>query len=159
MPALAEKTARRSFHPSAERLASPHSKRGSSLGFSSGDTASLIQRIEEGFTFKSLEALESASGLPLSELASVIGIPDRTLARRKTLGRLSPEESERLLRIANLFEKSVELFEGDRKAAVRWLTASKKALDQQTPLAYARTEIGAREVEELIGRLEHGVFS
>jgi putative toxin-antitoxin system antitoxin component (TIGR02293 family) len=158
MPAFVEKTVRRAFPPSTEKAAG-HSRRGSSLGFSSGETASLIQRIEEGFSFKSLEAFEAASGLPLSQLASVIGIPERTLARRKALGRLSPEESERLLRIATLFEKSVELFEGDRKAAVTWLSSPKKALDQQPPLGYARTEIGAREVEELMGRLEHGVFS
>jgi putative toxin-antitoxin system antitoxin component (TIGR02293 family) len=87
------------------------------------------------------------------------GIPERTLARRKTAGKLAPDESERLLRIANLFEKCVELFEGDVTAAVNWLTSPKKALNQERPLMYARTEFGAREVEDLIGRLEHGVFS
>ena len=51
------------------------------------------------------------------------------------------------------------LFEGDNAAALRWLTAPRKALEGKTPLAYARTELGAREVEDLIGRLEHGVIS
>lgn len=97
--------------------------------------------------------------MPVTTLASVIGIPGRTLARRKASGKLAPEESERLLRISNLFEKCVELFEGDVTAAVNWLTSPKKALDNHPPLLYARTELGAREVEELIGRLEHGVFS
>ena len=54
-------------------------------------------------------------------LASIIGIPERTLARRKAVGKLEPDESERLLRVSNLFEKSVELFEGDVTAAVNWL--------------------------------------
>jgi putative toxin-antitoxin system antitoxin component (TIGR02293 family) len=133
--------------------------RDSSLGFAYGDTPALIQRIQEGFAFSSLESLESATGLAQGLLAQSIGIPERTLARRKSVGRLAPEESERLLRIANLFEKSTELFEGNSRAAVSWLTTPKKELGQQTPLAYARTEIGAREVENLIGRLEHGVFS
>jgi putative toxin-antitoxin system antitoxin component (TIGR02293 family) len=89
----------------------------------------------------------------------VIGIPERTLARRRSAGKLEPDESERLLRVAILFEKSVDLFEGDVKAAVNWLTSSKKALAGQAPLLYARTELGAREVEDLIGRLDHGIFS
>lgn len=92
-------------------------------------------------------------------LATMIGIPERTLARRKTAGRLAPGESERLLRIANLFERCVELFDGDVAAAVNWLTTPNQALHQEAPLTAARTEFGAREVEDLIGRLEHGVFS
>ena len=80
-------------------------------------------------------------------------------SRRKSKGKFTPEESERLLRLGTVFEQAVELFEGDRAAALRWLTAPRKALEGKTPLAYARTELGAREVEDLIGRLEHGVVS
>jgi uncharacterized protein (DUF2384 family) len=53
----------------------------------------------------------------------------------------------------------VELFEGDVKAAVNWLVSTKTALNRQTPLLYARMELGAREVEDLIGRLNDGTFS
>ena len=67
--------------------------------------------------------------------------------------------SKRLLRLSSLFEKCVDLYEGDVAAAVNWLTSPKKALNRQTPLLYARTELGAREVEDLIGRLDHGIFS
>jgi putative toxin-antitoxin system antitoxin component (TIGR02293 family) len=115
--------------------------------------------LERGFSFKTLHVLESRSGLALSRLASVIGIPERTLARRKASGRLTSEESERLLRISAVFEDAVDLFEGDVAAAVNWLTTPRKALGDRPPLAYARTEPGAREVENLIGRLEHGIFS
>ncbi|HZL70158.1 MAG TPA: antitoxin Xre/MbcA/ParS toxin-binding domain-containing protein [Candidatus Limnocylindrales bacterium] len=133
--------------------------RGASLGLGASNTAELIQQIERGFSFATLRTLEVNSGLALSLLASILGIPERILARRKTAGKLAPDESERLLRVSNLFEKCVELFEGDVTAAVNWLTTPKKALNQERPLMYARTEFGAREVEDLIGRLEHGVFS
>ena len=133
--------------------------RGSSLGLKARKTAEIVQQIARGFPFMTLQTLEFNSGLALSLLASIIGVPERTLARRKTAGKLAPDESERLLRIANLFEKCVELFEGDVAAAVSWLTTPKKALNQEPPLMYARTEFGAREVEDLIGRLEHGVFT
>jgi putative toxin-antitoxin system antitoxin component (TIGR02293 family) len=134
-------------------------RRGASLGLAAGNTPALIQQLEHGFPFDSLRRLESNSGLDLAVLASIIGLPERTLARRRTSGRLEPEESERLLRISTIFEQSVELFEGDVRAAVNWLTSPQRAFSGQTPLLYSRTEVGAREVENLIGRLEHGVFS
>ena len=132
---------------------------GVSLGLSASNASELIQQVERGFSFKTLHTLESRSGLPSAALAGMVGIPERTLARRKSSGKFTPEESERLLRLGTVFEIAVELFEGDNAAALRWLTAPRKALEGKTPLAYARTELGAREVENLIGRLEHGVFS
>jgi putative toxin-antitoxin system antitoxin component (TIGR02293 family) len=134
-------------------------ERGASLGLSASNSAELIQQVERGFSFKTLHTLESRSGLPGAALAGLVGIPERTLARRKSKGKFTPEESERLLRLGTVFEQAVELFEGDRAAALRWLTAPRRALEGKTPLAYARTELGAREVEDLIGRLEHGVVS
>jgi len=100
-----------------------------------------------------------ASGLAIGRIADLVGIPPRTLMRRKAAGRLRSDESERLLRVARVFEQAVELFEGDTDAARRWLITARKELDEHAPLEYARTEIGAREVEDLMGRLEHGVFS
>ena len=132
---------------------------GTSLGLSAANASELIQHVERGFAYKTLHTLESRSGLPGAALAGLVGIPERTLARRRSKGKFTPEESERLLRLGTVFEQAVELFEGDNAAALRWLTAPRKALEGKTPLAYARTEIGAREVENLIGRLEHGVFA
>ena len=132
---------------------------GESLGLSMNSVPDLIREVMRGFSYRSLITFESNSGLSLQTLADIIGIPERTLARRKASGRLAPEESERLLRLSSIFEKAVELFEGDVSGAVNWLTTPKRALEGQTPLQYARTEVGAREVENLIGRLEHGVFS
>jgi putative toxin-antitoxin system antitoxin component (TIGR02293 family) len=132
---------------------------GGSLGVTAASSTELIRQVERGFSFKTLQALESRSGIVVARIASIIGIPERTLARRKASGRLSPDESERLLRISAVFEDAVDLFEGDVAAAVNWLTAPRRALGNQPPLNYSRTELGAREVENLIGRLEHGVFA
>jgi len=143
----------------ATRRVARFHRRGRSLGLSARDTFDLIRQTERGFSFTTLLTLEANSGVSLALLASMIGIPERTLARRKTSGKLEPDESERLLRVSTLFEKCVDLFEGDVTAAVNWLTSPKKALNRQPPLLYARTELGAREVEDLIGRIDHGVFS
>jgi putative toxin-antitoxin system antitoxin component (TIGR02293 family) len=133
--------------------------RGASIGLTATETAHLVRQIEAGLPFKALESLAALSGLPVTWIASTIGIPERTLARRKAAGKFAADESERLLRISAMFEKAVELFEGDVAGAVTWLTTPKRALAYQTPLVYSRTELGGREVENLIGRLEHGVFS
>ncbi len=146
------------FGPPTQKTAR-FKRTGESLGLSIDTVPDLIREVMRGFSYRALIALETNSGVSLRALAETIGIPERTLARRRAAGRLAPEESERLLRLSSIFEKTVELFEGDVSSAVHWLAAPKRALGNQTPLQFARTEVGAREVENLIGRLEHGVFS
>jgi putative toxin-antitoxin system antitoxin component (TIGR02293 family) len=131
----------------------------SSLGFSASRTDEVIRELERGLSFRSLKSFAAASGLPLSRISEILGIPERTLARRRSAARLAPDESERLFRLSRLFDQALELFEGDRATAVKWLTTPRNALAEHTPLEYSRTEVGARAVEDLIGRLEHGVFS
>lgn len=75
-----------------------------------------------------------------------------------TEGRLQTDESERLFRIAALYDRAIEVL-GDPERARAWFKEPKKALGMKTPLQYADTEPGAREVENLLGRLEYGVFS
>ena len=88
---------------------------------------------------------------------TIVDIPRRTLTRRKREG-VFPDESDRLLRAARLFGRALEVFDGNREAAAEWLTTAPPALGG-VPIAFARTDLGTREVERLIGRLEHGVFS
>ena len=129
------------------------------LGLRAQSPSELIRQVERGFSYDLLRSLETRSGIAVAEIATLIGIPERTLARRRAAGRLTADESERLLRVSAIYEKALDLFEGDGRAALNWLNTPKRALNAQTPLAYSRTELGAREVENLIGRLEHGVFS
>jgi putative toxin-antitoxin system antitoxin component (TIGR02293 family) len=133
--------------------------RGGSLGLNADSTAGIIEKINAGFPVTLLEKFAQESDLPLEKVAEAVRIPSRTLTRRRAQGRLQPDESERLLRVSTLFEKAVALFEGDKDAALRWLEAPQPALAGMPPLEFAKTEVGAREVEDLIGRLEHGVFA
>ena len=139
----------------------PGHESGRELGLrvAAAGTHELIREIEQGLPIRVLEALALGMGMGLPELAGHLGIPSRTLARRKTAGRLSPDESERVVRVARLLEKALVLFGWDGAEARQWLRLPKQALAGQSPLDYARTEIGAREVENLLGRIEHGVFA
>ena|SRR6266478_4966003 len=132
---------------------------GASLGIRETRIDALIEEVRAGLPFKALESFSAESGIAVSEIAELIELPDRTLARRKVIGRLSSGESERLLRLSNVFQKAVGLFEGNVDAAVVWLKRPKKALGDKSPWTYLTTELGAREVEDLIGELEQGVFA
>ncbi|MDQ3363513.1 MAG: DUF2384 domain-containing protein [Actinomycetota bacterium] len=129
------------------------------IGLEPADNAALVAWVEEGLPYRALERLRSNIGLSREALADLVQIKPRTLDRRKEGGRLRPEESDRLLRAARVFGGTIALFEGDADAARAWLSSPQRALGGAVPLEMARTEVGAREVESLVGRLEHGVFS
>ncbi|KXK00759.1 MAG: hypothetical protein UZ17_ACD001002102 [Acidobacteria bacterium OLB17] len=92
-------------------------------------------------------------------LRAVVGIAPRTLARRKHEKRLSPEESDRLVSVSRVLALAVELFDGDVERGMQWLRSPSRALKGRSPLSLAATTVGLREVEALIGRLEHGVIA
>lgn len=129
------------------------------LGLEATNTVQLVREIERGFSFGTLERVMRETGLPLDQLAISIGISPRTLARRKKNSKLKAWESDRLVSISRLLAFTLELFEGDTEKAARWFVQPNRALGDISPLEMAATETGAREVENLIGRLEHGVFS
>jgi putative toxin-antitoxin system antitoxin component (TIGR02293 family) len=127
------------------------------LGVSATGPLSLATAVRSGFAYETVDRFARETELPLSAVRELIQIPGRTLVRRKTEGRLEPDESDRLLRASRIFGLAIDLFEGDREAALRWLSSGHRALGHMTPLALMQTDVGAREVESVIGRLEHGV--
>ena len=129
------------------------------VGLREDDPIAIFKAVQKGLSFSALETFQRRSGLSTSEVADAIVITGRTLARRKELGRLEPEESDRLLRVARVFAKALDLFEGDADPARAWLSAPQRALRGVAPLVLARTDLGAREVEALVDRLEHGVLT
>jgi putative toxin-antitoxin system antitoxin component (TIGR02293 family) len=123
------------------------------------DAAALTDDLQRGFAFIALEQLMRHTGLSQARLGDLANIPTTTMARRRRAGRFSPEESDRLLRIARVVADAIQLFEGDEAAARRWLDTPAAALTGRAPIDCVTTEHGARLVEDLIGRLEHGVFT
>ena len=129
------------------------------MGLRRFDLPALLRDVERGLPYRTLERFWQNIALPPEYVTAFISIPRRTLTRRKQSGRLQPDESDRLLRAVRLFGKALELFDGSRDAAVEWLIGPQTALGGATPVDLARTELGAREVERILDRLEHGVFS
>lgn len=118
----------------------------------------VIGAVQAGLPFAEVEALQAGLDLPLEKLAPKLGLSKATLHRRKHEGRLTPSESDRVMRYARLLGRAVEVLES-ADAARRWLSRPQYALGGAVPLDYAETEAGAREVENVLGRIEHGVYS
>ena len=97
-------------------------------------------------------------GLTRPEVSAVLRLPPRTMARRKREGRLDPDESDRLLPLARIAAEAARIL-GDEEAAVGWLRDPNVALGGEMPMALLRTDIGARQVEQILGRIEYGVYS
>lgn len=117
-----------------------------------------IGQIHAGLSFRAVQNLQKALDVPMEKLASVLGMSRATLHRRKIQGKIDKEESEKLVRYQRLLKKAEDVF-GDAKAAREWLTNKQAGLGNAAPLEFAKTEIGAREVENLLGRIEYGVYS
>lgn len=124
-------------------------------GFSPSE---LIEFIQEGLPVRELDVLQASLDVPMERLAPKLGISRATLHRRKAEGRLAREESDRVVRFARLMGKAIEVFETEQNAR-QWLTSPQVGLGGAMPLDYAETEVGAREVEDLLGRIEYGVYS
>jgi len=118
----------------------------------------LIRKIQKGLRFSELETLQTSIGMPFEQLAAKLCISRSTLQRRKAAGRLSPDESDKVLRFARLLEHATDVF-GDVDKARAWLKHPQYGLGGAIPLDYAETEIGAREVDNLLGRIDYGVYS
>jgi putative toxin-antitoxin system antitoxin component (TIGR02293 family) len=127
------------------------------LGLETDDPLKLVARVQRGLPYGSVERFLRNTALSIIDLAQIVQIPVRTLMRRKAQRRLQPDESDRLLRASRIFGRALELFEGDIAAARRWLSTPLRAFGGARPFAVAGTDVGAREVDNLIGRLEHGI--
>lgn len=118
----------------------------------------LLKDIYQGLPFAELEALQASLDVPLEKLAAMLGISKATLHRRKASGRLDLAESDRVVRYARLMGLATQVLESPENARL-WLSLPQKGLGGAIPLEYAETEFGAREVEDLLGRIEYGVYS
>jgi len=117
-----------------------------------------VSVIRHGISSAAVDSLAKTIHVTQSELAAALGIPERTLARRKKEGMLNSEESTKLVRLARVVERAEKVFE-NLDAALDWLKSPNAALSGATPLSLLDTDIGAESVLDTLGRIEHGVFA
>lgn len=115
----------------------------------------LVGAVREGLPVAAVDQVLAEGTLSAVELDR-LALPRKTLAHRRALGRLSPEQSDRLVRVLRVVAEAEETF-GSRDKAHLWLRRPTSALAGQAPLDLLDTDIGARRVETLLGRIAHGI--
>ncbi|MDB6113532.1 MAG: hypothetical protein JWQ62_477 [Lacunisphaera sp.] len=121
------------------------------------DNHAMVQRVEEGLPVMDVVRFSKQAGFTNEELAKLINIPARTYARRVAgKSRLKVHEGERAARLMRVFERAKRLFVTNENTR-DWFNFELPALGWRTPLDFAQTEPGAREVEAVLERLEDGV--
>lgn len=118
----------------------------------------MVEALRAGLPYKSLEAVMETLGLSREEASTVLSVPMRTLVRRKQERRLRADESDRLYRLARVAARAVDVL-GSSEDAAKWLRRSNLALGGVAPLELLETDAGAEEVDEVLGRIEYGMFS
>lgn len=115
----------------------------------------LVHAVRRGLGLDAIDDALASGKLSPAELDR-LAIPRKTLSHRRSIGRLSADQSDRLLRILRTIAGAERAFGSDAKAA-RWLRLPTQALGGSAPLDLLDTETGARQVEALLGRIEHGI--
>lgn len=117
----------------------------------------LDRLVQHGLPYRALERVMETFRLGVVEVQKVLLVPPRTLARRKESARMRAVESDRVIRLARVGARAVRVL-GTEEQAATWLHRSNKALGDQPPLELLRTDLGAKQVEDVLGRIEHGVI-
>lgn len=115
-----------------------------------------LAAIRRGLPANAFDGVAKSLSLTVDELASKLGVSPRTVRdQRKKAARLSPENSEKLVRIARIQRVARKIFTSD-EAVSQWLSASAPALNGSKPIDMLDTDMGAREVEALLQGIAYG---
>jgi len=122
-------------------------------------TQTVIEIIDNGLSTVVFRELCDFLNISDRALAEVVKLPISTLAKRKKRGYFTSTESERIYRILNLYKQALDTFDGNEEYARKWLKEDAHGLGGVPPLKFAKTELGAKEVEQLLIRIDEGVFA
>lgn len=121
-------------------------------------TFDLIGLTREGIPRSAIDALANSLQISIPDLTHYLHISERTLQRYSPDKNLSIELSDRLLQIAKVYSRSLDVFE-DSEMAANWLKQPNIALGNIAPITYLDTSSGVEIVLDELTRIEYGVFS
>ncbi len=114
-----------------------------------------LHAIRRGLPVSFVDEIVQSGAITLGEVNELI-LPKRTLSRRRQAGTLTPDQSDKLARVARVVAKAEKTF-GNKEKARRWLRRPTAPLNNEEPLKLLDTEAGARMVEDLLVRIDHGI--
>jgi len=116
------------------------------------------EKAHNGISKLDFIAVAEMTGLNLSEFSSFLPVTKRTIEKVKDQELLSPQVSDRVLQIATLYQQGIELF-GNSGEFKDWMGSSIIALGHKRPIDFMDNGIGIAIIHDLLGRIEHGVYS
>jgi putative toxin-antitoxin system antitoxin component (TIGR02293 family) len=118
----------------------------------------LTKLLREGLPFAALALVMERYGIGRDVACSILHVSRRNFLRRKEQDKLSPAESDRLVRLARVLAHADRIFERVEDSA-DWIHTPNLALGKQPPLELLDTDMGVQEVDQVLGRIEHGIVS
>jgi putative toxin-antitoxin system antitoxin component (TIGR02293 family) len=112
---------------------------------------------KKGLSISEFKSFLRNTGLAQEDVVEMIGVSMRTFERRMEKGRLTPEEADRLLNIAKIFEMLRETF-SDQRFILRWWNTPEEDLNDRSPMDAAKTETGRDQIRVMIGRIRSGTY-
>lgn len=122
------------------------------------DPAVRYQKAQAGISKSDFLTIVTMTGLNLTEFSKLLPASKRTIEKAKDGELLSAPVSDRVLQIAALFQHGAEIF-GSIDIFKQWLQSDLLALANQKPYDYLDNGTGIAIVQDLLGRIEHGVYS
>ena len=116
----------------------------------------LAERVREGLPFAALAAVMEQYAISRDVLCDILHLSRRNFLRRKEQKRLAPDESDRLYRLARVLAHANRVFE-DPDESADWIQTPNISLGKQQPLTLLDTDIGVQQVDQVLGRIEHGI--
>lgn len=113
--------------------------------------------VQNGLPYSVFEEVQKGIDLPQSQLADILGIPARTITRRKEQNRFTSIESDRLYRVVRILAFTIDTL-GSVEKARTWLKNPNRGLGGEIPLTYLDTDIGSRQVEDVLLRIRYGIY-
>lgn len=119
----------------------------------------MIALSHEGITKASLEALIAHIGISKKAfIENILNLSVKTIERKKGDDKLDRHTSSQIIEIAKVVEHAFSVFEEERKVQ-RWLSMPNHALNNLKPLDLFDMPTGLLMVDQVLGRIEEGVFS
>ena len=105
-----------------------------------------------------LNGLAQQLGVTLKELAPLLQLSESTLHRLRRQDTLTGNTAERVELLGGIVQHGLRIYSGDESALRDWLRYPLGELDGRTPLQTLTTIAGFTQVDDVLGRIEHGIF-
>ncbi len=129
-----------------------------SVGRAINNDIDLIEITRKGLPKSVVITLSEILGISMEQMSSLIHVSHRTIQRKSDTDLLNVYSTEQILEIAEVISRGIEVL-GTLEAFTKWLQVKLRVLNYKTPLDFLDTTFGAKLIKDILGRLEHGVYS